>query len=210
MVLPTPFRSALFLNPKITVVGATIEYRLPWNLSVEADGLFRELHMTLEGVETNGTLNSVSPAPVVTWEFPMLGKYRFHWSRFDSFVEAGPAFCTTGNLNAYPSHDGVAAGVGVDLYWRVFDIAPVLRYTRWAHDQGDSFAESIRQAGRGISLRLLAAAIVPAALVIVMLPLPILFRFPREQRHIRLELKRCPVTLPSRDRRERPLGPATQ
>lgn len=34
---------------------------------------------------------------------------------------------------------------------------------------------------RGFSLRLLAAAIVPGALVIVMVPLPILLRFPREQ-----------------------------
>jgi hypothetical protein len=79
---------------------------------------------------------------VVTWEFPVLGKYRLHWARLDAskfepFVEVGPSFRSTGNLNANPSHYGVAAGVGVDTYWKGFDIAPVLRYTRWAHDPNE-------------------------------------------------------------------------
>ena len=72
----------------------------------------------------------------------MLGKYRLHWARLDAskfepFVEVGPSFRSTGNLNANPSHYGVAAGVGVDTYWKGFDIAPVLRYTRWAHDPNE-------------------------------------------------------------------------
>jgi hypothetical protein len=123
-----------YSQTKDFVIGGMLEYRLPWNFAVEVDGLYRELHLTQAFLEPNGTLNSVSPAPVVTWEFPALGKYRFHGSRLRPFVEAGPAFRTTGNLNARPSHYGVAAGVGVEMHWRSLDIAPVVRYTRWARD----------------------------------------------------------------------------
>jgi hypothetical protein len=116
------------------VAGAMLELHLHHNFSIEADGLYRELHLTVAFIEPNGTHNSVSPSPVVTWEFPVLEKYRFHWSRVNPFVEAGPEFRTTGNLNATPSHVGVAAGAGVDVYWKGFDFAPVLRYSHWAPD----------------------------------------------------------------------------
>jgi hypothetical protein len=117
------------------LVGLTLEYHLPRNFSIELDGLYRELHLTVAQVEPNLVLNSVSPSPVVTWELPVLAKYRFHWSKFDPFIEAGPEFRTTGNLNANPSHYGVAVGVGVTTHWKGFEISPVVRYTRWAHDQ---------------------------------------------------------------------------
>jgi hypothetical protein len=116
------------------VAGAMLELHLRHNFSIEADGLYRELHLTVAFIEPNGTHNSVSPSPVVTWEIPVLAKYRFHWSRVNPFVEAGPEFRTTGNLNATPSHVGVAAGAGVDMYWKGFDFAPVLRYSHWAPD----------------------------------------------------------------------------
>jgi hypothetical protein len=73
----------------------------------------------------------------------VLAKYRFHGSKVTPFVEAGPEFRTTGNLNdTNPSHVGVAAGAGVEVHWRGLDIAPAVRYTRWARDDVSSGAES--------------------------------------------------------------------
>jgi hypothetical protein len=114
------------------LIGATLEYHLPPSFSIEADGLFRELHLT-------ETATNYPHVPVVTWEFPVLAKYRFRGSKVTPFVEAGPEFRTAGNLNeTKPSHDGVAAGVGVETHWRGLDIAPVVRYTRWARDNNPS------------------------------------------------------------------------
>ena len=88
------------------------EVRLPLHLSIEVDGLYHELEFTRAGIEPDGSLNSVSPAPVVTWESPVLAKYRFTFPLITPFVEAGPAFRTSGNLNgASPSNHGFVAGV---------------------------------------------------------------------------------------------------
>ena len=73
--------------------------------------------------------------PVVTFEFPVLAKYKFTLGRVRPFLEGGPSFRTAGNLNsADPSHFGVNAGVGLETQWRSIRIAPKVRYTRWADD----------------------------------------------------------------------------
>lgn len=134
--IPTSINSLRFFSEsKDWIVGPSVELRFTPHWSVEVDGMFRKLHTTWAGVEPDGTLNSVSPSPVVTWEFPVLGKYRFQWSRVTPFIEAGPSFRTAGNLNgSNPSHYGVTAGAGVEMHVRGWAIAPALRYTRWAND----------------------------------------------------------------------------
>jgi hypothetical protein len=132
-----------YSQSKDYVVGLMLEYRLARNLSLEGDALYRELHLTVAFVEPSRALNSVSPSPVVTWELPLMAKYRLHWSKADPFVEAGPAFRPTTNLNANPSHYGVVAGVGVAKRWGQFEIVPMVRYTRWVHDRPlENLAES--------------------------------------------------------------------
>jgi len=132
-----------YSQAKDYVVGLMLEYRLAGNLSVEADALYRELHLTVAFVEPSLVLYAVSPSPVVTYELPLMVKYRFHGSRADPFVEAGPVFRPTTNLNANPSHYGVGAGIGVTARWKQFEISPMLRYTRWVHDRPlQNFAES--------------------------------------------------------------------
>ncbi len=116
---------------KGVIVGPMLEWSFSKHFSVEADGLFREL--CFENVYA-GVHN-----PTVTWEFPVLAKYRFvsvgmGGSAFRPFVEAGPSFRATGNLNANPSHAGISVGGGLDFLLRQFNIAPSLRYTRWAED----------------------------------------------------------------------------
>jgi hypothetical protein len=98
--------------------------------------LYHELEFTQAAVEPNGTFNSVSPAPVVTWEFPILVKYRFSIPLVKTFIDAGPAFRTAGNLNgASPSNHGFAAGLGIEARPWKLKIASQFRHLRWARDQ---------------------------------------------------------------------------
>ncbi len=138
----TPVGSVSYSQSKDWVLGATIEWRLTSTWSVEADGLFRTLHVARAAVFADGHLGSVSPAPVITWEFPILAKYRLPGGRVRPFVEGGPSFRTAGNLNGTnPSHFGVSCGVGVETHWLGLNFAPTLRYTRWARDDpSGSFA----------------------------------------------------------------------
>ncbi|HEY7210564.1 MAG TPA: outer membrane beta-barrel protein [Bryobacteraceae bacterium] len=115
------------------IVGPILEWRFSPHFSVEGDGLFRELRYEGSGGNHN---------PTVTWEFPVLAKYRFRASRLQPFIEAGPAFRTTGNLNANPSHLGVAAGAGLGLRFSRLTIEPTLRYTRWQPDPSPYGIES--------------------------------------------------------------------
>ncbi|MGD1090996.1 MAG: outer membrane beta-barrel protein [Bryobacteraceae bacterium] len=125
-----------YSTPKRWIAGGTAEVRLPFHLSVEVDALYHELEFTQAGIEPNGVLNSVSPAPVVTWEFPILVKYRFSFPLVKPFIDAGPAFRSAGNLNgSSPSNHGVAVGLGVEAHLWKLRIAPQFRYLRWAHDQ---------------------------------------------------------------------------
>jgi hypothetical protein len=140
-----PFRTRFWSPTRDWVAGVKLELRFQSHFAVEVDGMYRELHITWAAVLADGSLNSVSPSPVVTWEFPVLAKYRFRWGRAAPFFEAGPSFRTTGNLNSYPSHYGAAAGVGVETRVAGVTIAPVVRYTRWAADIGYSWVARTRQ-----------------------------------------------------------------
>lgn len=125
-----------FLSPsKDYLVGGMLELRVNPNWSFEVNGLFRQLSLNRVDVSPDGSINTISPAPVVTWEFPLLAKYRLQTRQLRPFFEAGPSFRTAGNLNGTnPSHRGITAGVGVEMHWRTFAIAPAVRYTRWAID----------------------------------------------------------------------------
>jgi hypothetical protein len=124
-----------YSTPKRYAVGAMLELSLKAGWSFEVDGLFHPLGYTNAALESNGTLNSVSPATVVTWEFPVMAKYRFHPGRFTPFLEGGAALRTTGNLNgANPSHTGFIAGAGVDVPFGRFRFSPEIRYMHWNAD----------------------------------------------------------------------------
>jgi len=130
----------LYSESKDYLVGPMLEWRFSPQWSFEADGLYRKLHLTEAFVEPNGFLNSISPSPVITWEFPLLAKYRLNLPGWKPFAEAGPAFRTAGNLNGTnPSHAGITAGLGVELHAAGLTFAPVVRYTRWAEDNGALF-----------------------------------------------------------------------
>ncbi len=125
------------------VAGARVQARVTDRWSFLADGLYREMQGTWAAVLKDGTLNSVSPSPVVTWEIPVLARYHLGGRRLQPFLEAGPSFRAIGNRNSTPSWYGIAAGAGVQLRAGWINIVPQVRYTRWAAD-----AEQTSRTGR--------------------------------------------------------------
>ena len=112
------------------IVGGLLEVNLYRGLYVEADGFYRPLHATV----LPGPLGPGSRYAVLTWEFPVLAKYKLRPEhRWRPVGELGPSFRLDGNFNGpTPSHYGITAGSGVETrLWKV-KISPALHYTRWA------------------------------------------------------------------------------
>lgn len=130
------------------IAGPMLEFSLPKNMFLEVDGLYRELNFFGSDLLSDGTRNNAARYPTITWEIPALAKYKFSVpaskSLIQPFLEAGPSFRLTGNLNTNPSHYGFTGGVGVEFHWRL-NVAPVVRYTRWAQDAGFSLRSKTDQ-----------------------------------------------------------------
>ena len=78
-----------------SVAGVMVETPIGERLSIEVDGLYRRLRYEND------------PSVVVTWEIPVLAKYRLSTRTLVPFVEGGPSFRVAGNLNSTnPSHYG--------------------------------------------------------------------------------------------------------
>jgi hypothetical protein len=125
-------------SSKDYLAGASVELALPLHLSAELDGLYRPLNYSYTGSYTNpsgvGDFSHPS-ATVLTWEFPLLAKYKFSPRPIRPFVAAGPSFRASGNLNGTsPSHSGITVGGGIEARFHRLKIAPQIRYTRWAED----------------------------------------------------------------------------
>jgi hypothetical protein len=116
-------------------VGPMVELGLPLHLSVEADALYRPLSLATYISLDNGVNTAIARGHVITWEFPLLLKYKFPFQVVKPFLEAGPSFRAAGNFNdASPSHYGVTLGGGVEAHLLRLKIAPEIRYSRWAAD----------------------------------------------------------------------------
>ncbi len=113
-----------YASARSKLVGVMLEFGLPKRLSIEWDGLYRPL-----------ILSEGQRATVLTWEFPLLVKYRFSAARLRPFAQLGPSFRATGNLSGTnPSHYGVTSGAGVEARMRGLIISPAVRFTLWMAD----------------------------------------------------------------------------
>ncbi len=114
------------------IFGVMVEMPLPKGWAVEVNGLYRPLH----GSERE--FGHRVRFAHLTWEFPVLLKYRFLLkSRFTAVAEGGPSFRAEGNLNLRPvSHYGATVGAGVETKLGPLRVSPVMRYTRWAGETG--------------------------------------------------------------------------
>ncbi len=122
--VPAAFQS----DSKDYIVGPFIDVRLPLGLGVEADALYRGLH--LQDNLTSPVVRSTN----TTWEFPILAKYTLRLPVIKPYVDAGPSFRTTTDATRYLSNKGVAAGIGVDIHALFIHISPEMRYTHWGTD----------------------------------------------------------------------------
>ncbi len=119
--------------------GLTLETELNRRLSIEVNGLYRPFRADdyqLDMFSGSAPFESSFEFTVVTWEFPILAKYRLSTaSNINPVLEAGPSFRAAGNLNGLnPSHYGFSVGGGIETRYKAMNISPVLRYTRWADD----------------------------------------------------------------------------
>ena len=106
------------------IAGAMLDWSMPHNFSLEFDGIW---HSYPAGPQL-GT--------EITWELPVLAKYKLPLSFCKPFVEAGPSF----RIGA-PTDSGLSVGAGVEFHvLHNLNIAPTLRYTHWLSNAPGNFA----------------------------------------------------------------------
>ena len=138
MFPPSQVQSGYLLTSNIKgyLIGPSMQIQLRRTFALEVDAIFKPLGFTQSTVLFDGSRRSVSPATVVTWQFPLLLKYQLRDSRLSPFVVGGPSFRTSGNLNgAKPSSVGITGGAGFTIPWRSMRFEPTVRYTRWKADR---------------------------------------------------------------------------
>lgn len=110
------------------LVGISTQANLTSRIAVEIDGIYKPLRSG-EGASDPWRFM------VITWQFPVLAKYRLTTSKWAPVVEGGPSFRLAGNLNGYnPSHYGITMGAGAETRTHGMHLSPTVRYTRWAVD----------------------------------------------------------------------------
>jgi hypothetical protein len=120
------------------VIGPMVEFGLFKNLSVEADALRGRLGASTQLRLDTGATSPYATVSNLTWEFPVLAKYRFAnlfaKPGLRPFIEAGPAFrlLESQSSGTSPGTHGITAGAGFELKLGPAKIAPSVRYTRWS------------------------------------------------------------------------------
>ena len=110
------------------LAGVALDYRFTDRWSVETNVLYHPL-----------VLSERARATVVTWEVPVMAKFRLPFIR--ALVSAGPTFRPSGNRNrTNPSSFGLTAGVGWEVPAKRLTFEPTLRYVRWRADPPAEFA----------------------------------------------------------------------
>jgi hypothetical protein len=107
------------------VIGPYVELRLPLQLSLEVDALYRSYNFQL----APGTKSS----SVGSWEFPVLAKYKLFKGPVRPYIDGGLVFSHLTGLANIPgvlhnSDYGVALGAGVEIHALVLRISPEIRY----------------------------------------------------------------------------------
>lgn len=137
-----PFRAS---TQRFTI-GPMFELRLPFGLGAEFDILYKRIDQTGGSVRPGQTVSGTA----TSWEFPVLGKYRFAPGPVSPYIEGGvsvhrlsgylrqfrtlpdpPSSQPEGEL----SRRGVVLGAGFELKLPLLRISPGLRFSHWgAHE----------------------------------------------------------------------------
>ncbi len=122
----TGLPGSVFSDSKGYVIGPMAGLWLPLGFGVEVDALYRPLNYTLQPAGQTPINQTDS-----SWEFPILGKYRFAFPLIKPYVEAGPSFRHASPHNLSLSGAGFTMGAGVEVGLLKIHISPELRYTHW-------------------------------------------------------------------------------
>jgi hypothetical protein len=125
-----------YSNSNEFIIGPMLEVRLPLSLAIELDALYHPLNATANVVVGSGAsqVTVSSSTTYATWEFPVLGKYRFALPIVKPYIEAGPSFLKTSSSLSWFSGRGFTLGGGVEVQVLRLRIAPEVRYTHWGSD----------------------------------------------------------------------------
>jgi hypothetical protein len=122
------------------IVGPMLEVRLPMGVSVEADALYRPLHLNA-ALSSLGSSSFTSSRNVNSWEFPILLKYHMGTPILKPFIEVGPSFRHVSEFpddSPHLSTKGLALGAGVEAHVLFIRVSPEFRYTHWGSDSNGS------------------------------------------------------------------------
>jgi hypothetical protein len=125
-------------DPHTPIAGIRFGLPVTENFSVEVDGLFRGTHEISGALNPDGSIRRTvhSGSAFLTWEFPLLAKYKLPASQVAPVFELGPSVRITAHTQSENySHHGATAGVGVAARFKKMSISATLRYTRWAADK---------------------------------------------------------------------------
>ncbi len=141
--------SRYFTNTKRYLIGPTVEFRLPWRLSIGVDALYKrigyEYQQTAPNVLTTGTVAN-------SWEFPALLKWEILPGPIRPFVDAGMSVRhisgisqvrdvanVVTEINNVPEFNkqndiGFVFGGGVAFKFSRVRVSPEFRYVRWGSE----------------------------------------------------------------------------
>jgi opacity protein-like surface antigen len=137
-VFPVPSPSIFTGDSPRYTFGPYVELRLPANMGIEVDALYRSYDFR------SGTVG----ASASSWEFPVLVKHRFPVPFAKPYFDAGVSFSRLSDIKFsslnHRSNYGIVVGGGVEFNLLLIKISPELRYTGWAFRNFDGQVESKR------------------------------------------------------------------
>ncbi len=120
-------------------LGPMLDIRLPLGLGFEFDALYKRFDQTAGSVVPGTPVSKTGSS----WEFPLLGKYRFPMPIVHPYVEAGVTFNRLGGVlqpwrgfvseqpTGSESRRGVALGAGIEVKVIKARVSAELRYSHW-------------------------------------------------------------------------------
>lgn len=139
--LEEPITTGTFDERTGYLLGLSAQMAVKGDWSLEVNAIYKPFRVDETQDNYRGSF------AVLTWQFPVLAKYRWTRTGWTPFVAAGPSFRLAGNLNGYdPSHIGATVGAGVERIAHGFRLSPALRYTLWANDDAPRSISTRRNA----------------------------------------------------------------
>jgi hypothetical protein len=114
------------------LIGPAVEVKLPFDLGVELDALYRRFRYTVAGCKVYPYCSNGRRVTGNAWEFPLLAKYRFRSGIVRPYLDAGIAWDAVTGANAdHGVVTGFVTGGGLEVRAGHLHISPEVRYTRW-------------------------------------------------------------------------------